>query len=449
MKKGEEIEYVELNNRLQELKDYFVIVFSEAHIYDLQNDLSNKKNDDLKFIEKFSGNNYINKNWSDQDTICYLATPSEVFDDLIDSSPFQNIKPLLEETFSDLNDMDGISGVGNLINAFKGIKIKTATIKDFLKFEDEKTIPDIFKEAFIPDKEDLSIGELVDFYLENFHQKFFNNPNYFKEFRRESINLSKIKNDLSADNPALEFNYNNEVYSQELDSFIDSQAKVYKEKKQFKTLYITIYNYLHITGFDKQKNSKSNLKNNYNDALHSFYGGYCDIFVTNDKATRDCSNFMYKKFFTNTVVVNSSEFLNILNSPKLKEQFYSNFAEKFLMFFQNCFAFSRDIIEKNIVCTQYEIKESFFGYFDILLHYQLLDNSQSFRLTRLNNSYSNFTMYAELEAIKNRISLIFGTPINTKKEHNFIIEAVWSFDCFAGILKQNAEKVTFDFVIGT
>jgi len=72
----------------------------------------------------------------------------------------------------------------------------------------------------------------------------------------------------------------------------------------------TIFNLLDFIGFWKDKiDTKSNVARG-NDAGHSYFASYCDIFLSNDKRARNKVKVAYKLFGIKTEVMSYQEFLN-------------------------------------------------------------------------------------------------------------------------------------------
>lgn len=73
----------------------------------------------------------------------------------------------------------------------------------------------------------------------------------------------------------------------------------------------TIFNWLDFIGFWKDKEThKSNLARTY-DSSHTYFASYCNLFVSNDKRTRNKAKVAYKYYNIDTKVLSFEEFLGL------------------------------------------------------------------------------------------------------------------------------------------
>ena len=80
------------------------------------------------------------------------------------------------------------------------------------------------------------------------------------------------------------------------------------------------YQMLDSLGIDKDKISEKNtLSNVHSDGMHSYFASYCDVFVTDDKATMRKTKALYKLFEIDSNVVNIDGFNQLL--PNLLMEF--------------------------------------------------------------------------------------------------------------------------------
>lgn len=90
----------------------------------------------------------------------------------------------------------------------------------------------------------------------------------------------------------------------DLKNFIDMSGNTYRDNVN------TIFNFLDVIGFWKdKKNKKSNLARTY-DAAHTFFASACDIFVSNDERARNKAKVVYSLYNLSTKILSYDEFIN-------------------------------------------------------------------------------------------------------------------------------------------
>lgn len=182
--------------------------------------------------------------------------------------------------------------------------------------------------------------------------------------------------------------------------------------------FTTSYVSLDLLGISKDKKVK--FRNLVNDSLHSYYGAYCDILVSDDEGFLKKTKVLYKLLGIQTQVLDLKEFSKTCNYRigELEKN-----SEVFLKLLLNDVNNSLVITEKKSLRYDRTTKtvkslHNYLGHFnnvDIINH----EGDNYIYLYRECANYSNFIMYREIEKIVNNAVLIFGIDDNLQREFAF------------------------------
>lgn len=274
-----------LLDKILKLKnDKLEYVYFDAHIYDLQNDKTDKKIEDLKFMSNIVENNYmlfdINTNsfiknetniennynrFYDFNSL-FLLDYFNIFN-LFNSIQYGEIDTQLKVYFEILN---------NILQTIKNIKIP-------LNFEYKLSEKENnFMQKFIPHCDSTTIGEIATT-TNNTLKNYFENIKSYREDRKD------IKNILGNNNKDMVYKSINNILKLDID---------------IKSKFIAIYNMLDMLSEISEKTSKLKYRNMTIDAMHSFNSMSSDYFITNDNKLMLKSKELYK-------IINDNEYLNI------------------------------------------------------------------------------------------------------------------------------------------
>ena len=70
---------------------------------------------------------------------------------------------------------------------------------------------------------------------------------------------------------------------------------------------------LDLLGVSKETRKKVKLRNMQTDCMHSFFGGYCDCFVSDDAGILKKSKTLYKLFNIETQIYSIDEFIKVFD----------------------------------------------------------------------------------------------------------------------------------------
>ena len=285
--KKEENKYL-LDKILKLKNNKLKYVYFDAHIYDLQNDKTDKKIEDLKFMSRIVENNYM---LFDINTNSFIKNETNIennynyfydFNSLFSLdyfnifSLFNNIQG--EEIDTELNPLFEL--LNNILQIIKNLKIP-------LNFEYRllfclSVLLNNFIQKFIPNCDNPTIGEIATT-TNNTLKNYFENIKSYREDRKD------IKNILGNNNKDMVYKSINNILKLDID---------------IKFKFIAIYNMLDMLSEISEKTSKLKYRNMTIDAMHSFNSMSSDYFITNDNKLMLKSKELYK-------IINYNEDLNI------------------------------------------------------------------------------------------------------------------------------------------
>ena len=269
--KKEENKYL-LDKILKLKNNKLKYVYFDAHIYDLQNDKTDKKIEDLKFMSRIVENNYM---LFDINTNSFIKNETNIennYNYFNIFSLFNNIQG--EEIDTELNPLFEL--LNNILQIIKNLKIPLNF--EYRLSEEENN----FIQKFIPNCDNPTIGEIATT-TNNTLKNYFENIKSYREDRKD------IKNILGNNNKDMVYKSINNILKLDID---------------IKFKFIAIYNMLDMLSEISEKTSKLKYRNMIIDAMHSFNSMSSDYFITNDNKLMLKSKELYK-------IINYNEDLNI------------------------------------------------------------------------------------------------------------------------------------------
>ena len=247
--KKEENKYL-LDKILKLKNNKLKYVYFDAHIYDLQNDKTDKKIEDLKFMSRIVENNYM---LFDINTNSFIKNETNIennYNYFNIFSLFNNIQG--EEIDTELNPLFEL--LNNILQIIKNLKIPLNF--EYRLSEEENN----FIQKFIPNCDNPTIGEIATT-TNNTLKNYFENIKSYREDRKD------IKNILGNNNKDMVYKSINNILKLDID---------------IKFKFIAIYNMLDMLSEISEKTSKLKYRNMIIDAMHSFNSMSSDYFITND-----------------------------------------------------------------------------------------------------------------------------------------------------------------------
>lgn len=403
--------YRDANQLLNLYQNRLSFYFSTAHIRDKRKDQTTYKFDDFAFMEKIVRDNYLAYDPIEKIPGFYLATPTMVFED---------------------DDKDDLNGLLNFFDHSPDDQPEMVFLKSFLKSTfsampvpdselDISQIPENqrkFHESILPaNRQNLTMFDVMENMAKMTRQLFFDSELY-KQLRNTldgTMNNGKVTLNGEVDfNEAFKETHLQKTF---LEVIKENMHHPNKEEIPFYDFYQVAYQMLDSLGIDKDKiTEKNSLTNIHNDALHSYFAHYCDLFVTDDKATAKKTKALYQLFEIDTKVVTTNEFNQLV--PELLLEFRDHKDWFFQKLNYDLTHAERDapFVENDIVCQRLKRNHRYLDFFDVVV---LLTGSTTYQIA-LCKGYSHALSepsFSERARIVSASIFAFGVDIENKGDY--------------------------------
>ncbi len=387
--KAQEEKYSVLREKILSHQDEFIFLYSNAHLLDLQQDTTDIKYEEMDFIQSIvDGNHMI---YEAPNIIVTKDSPCSAFNHIAEMSDFSWLNNL---DFSQITKEQR-----DVINNIIDISIKDMTGQldfDWLK----KRTPICSNELQIDKPTLTSFVKLVS-------DNFYDNKDLYKKVRDAAI-----KNY----NPALiatdcESVFNNQLASSPLGlSFIETIKAILNQvglaTPDAASVYYISYMLLDLLGVSKETRKKVKFRNMQTDCVHSFFGSYCDCFVSDDIGILKKSKTLYKLFNIETKIYSIDEFIKkfdeaIKNNQKSVSEYFDEIRNDY----------HRRMIAKIETLPPYTLTHlcathEYFGYFNYML--ERTSKDETVIILYKNKSAGHILLIQEIEIIVNRIVHAFN-----------------------------------------
>ncbi|KAA2239866.1 hypothetical protein F0L74_27150 [Chitinophaga agrisoli] len=404
-----------LSTFLEKNKDSLLLFYSHAHILDLQNDKSEKKYEDLVFMDKLIGRNYLTK--SDQDETSYRnILPSEAF------RQHQGHYSLMSSIAS-LDNLFDLEGIRDFISPDQLSQLQKQL--DILKLpgfpllgQALNNIPEEHKAVFsqmFPTDEHTSFFDVISTFSK-YMDDFQNSPVVYKGLRKVvNDGISAAKFVINLDDYNIPDPSKKQLIGKNLLEFVKNVLEQIgnQNPSQF-DLHYQAYFHLDLLGIEPEKSKKLKTSNLLADAQHSFYGAHCDYIVSEDLKFREKSKMINAIFGVETKVLSVEEFMADLFWLNVEKQVNeSDFWSSILYDLKNGLVMHTHT--SSIDGTVVTIKP-FINYFNYFNRIQQVITPQKryWCLYHSLKSYSHWTAYATIEKITNIAFNVFGFDIYGK-----------------------------------
>jgi hypothetical protein len=407
------------HSSLKKYKSTLLYCYSHGHLLDFKQDKSDKKFDDLDFIETLADNNYISYNGMEKYTSCYLAKPREAFIGLGEDTKID-----LKSIF----DIDLKYLTPEQQEKFTNAKNVLLNQEFDFAFANPNGIPDDAKNAlskFLPvDKSKFTLLELSEHFMQILNVMNEDKTAYkdLRNYIDKNLNNGKFV----VDDNNIDFNddLKNSLLKKSFIEFVNNTLNP-EGKKQITDydFHIQAYTSLDILGISKDPSKKARFRNIFNDGMHSYYGAFCDYVVSSDEDFIKKTKALYKLLGLKTEVVSLNEFVQSID-------IIANIEEKDIITFLQVLKvdISKGIILSSKPSLRYNrytitIKpfHLYLSYFNKMEHIHEPD-ADYIVFSNQRHNYSNFVFYKEYQAVTNKAAKLFGDDLNFKGEFNFEIE---------------------------
>jgi len=389
-----------LLNLIKNDKSQNIYCYSEAHLFDLTRDSSDKKFVDMDFIESIADDNCYHYNKK----ICFeYLTPKEYYT----SFEWPDSKNLKAE-------VSVFAGFENIL------KLIPLNFNDFISPEQLPIdCPIQFTEL---------LSKTTNFYdftsaMLDFTENLTNEQKSFKEFI-QYLHKNSLVGNIYEGAGIKGFDGEKITNKQEfLQSYSNYFIKEGEQKYRY-NLYTDMYNGLEIFGIVKGKPKKQKMMNLINDGRHSFFGGFCDILVSKDEDFLNKTKFLYNAYDLNTLVLNITEF--------------NAYLKKFPTDESSILELIKEVRETNSKKAETEWEENgthfylklldktFYKYFNAVT-FVFENDIESYYFSRYSNSFSTGVLTKQINYVASRLIDELGEDIY--KKHTFtpteIVDGEW------------------------
>lgn len=384
-----EEKYVLLREKILSHKNEFIFLYSNAHLFDLQDDKTNIKYAEMEFMQSIVDGNRLIYESHKQEVL--KQSPREAF---------ETIGKVGDLSWLDNFDVSQITEEQrNAINNIVDISIKD--VKGELDFGWlTKRVPILSNELQV----DMStFKSLMKFIICNFYE----NKDAYKKVRDNTIaryNPEEIK----ANGEDI---FNEQLSSSPLGlSFLDTikatLAQTGLPSSDSATVYYMSYMLLDLFGVNKEARKKVKFQNMQADCCHSFFGSYCDCIVSDDEGLRLKSKTLYNLFNFGTKVYSIDEFIErfdeaINNNKKSAREYFDEVIDDYI---------TRQVTKiettPKYTLTVLKASKEFFGYFNCMIEKK--SNDETAIILHKNNDLNQPILTREIEIIVNRMVKVFN-----------------------------------------
>ena len=446
-------DFQDIKDYISKHKDYLQFPYSPAHFNDLMKSYTPENSlfdIDLKNLEWLSGKHLIR--WGENGIEPLFGTPAEYFEGENKNKDTYSLMDI-EKVFEDLDDSTNDLGLGNISTMMKSLFQMVPT-----GIEITNENQNILKKMFPNLKPDSTMWDLMKD-IGPFSQKLLQDGEYYKDFRK-SLKDHGLKLDSNSGN------WNYDEVLKNIDEFLlglgtkmkylEFVETIFKHKKEpinsFE-YYTTAYLLLDMFGYktDKLPKITDNMQNIQTDAIHSFYGAYCDYIVAIDKKLRIKSKVLYNEFSISTKIIEPKQLISELEKVIYFYPKDVDFIEEALSFcIKENLVESYPITDDNKVESHvFKLPIFYFNFFNYVI-YREYPEQEGIMLTfkKVFKNFSRFIYYTESERLVDSITMFFGydDKIELKKRKTeFVYEDmettfIWNFN--GGMIKLENEEET-------
>ncbi len=404
--------YSLLHEKICSHKNEFIFFYSNAHLFDLQDDKTNIKYAEMEFMQTIVEGNRLIYESSIQQVM--KQSPRDAFETVGKVGDFSwldnfDVSKIPEEQLNTINNIVDIS-----IRDLKGeLGLNWLTKRVPISANELQVDIPTFK-------------SLVNFIAYNFYE----NKEAYKWVRDNTIAIYNPK-EIKANGEDI---FNDQLSSSPLGlSFIEMIKAILTQiglsSIDSATVYYLSYMFLDLLGVNKEARKKVKFQNLQVDCIHSFFGSYCDCIVSDDEGMRIKSKTLYKLFNFSTKVYSIDEFIEkfdeaINNNKKSASEYFDEVIN--------------DYITKNVLwiekgpeqtLTYLNTSNKFFGYFNCMV--ERISKDETDIILHKSNDLKQPIHTREIEIIVNRLAKIFNdmganfTLFNEAVELPLLIDDNW------------------------
>jgi hypothetical protein len=404
-------------NLIQSKQD-LIFYYSYAHLSDFSRDKTDKKFEDLLFMEQLVDSNFLNLRSDEEFVNVQIAFPSDAYNimSFVPMNELLNFHELMEELEILEDDSAEIKEAKKKGKLIFNMPLNYLGIPNFTDLVEENNPINRFLPTLT---ENPTLLDLMKSMLDTFTD-LNEDPKIWREFRNHSIK--------SLGNNAFNIDVNDSSFNELLrrtplqKSFLEFVEETFKhnkslEKQREYNFFINAYNCLNLLGLDKEKNSKVVFSSFQDDAQHAYYAAHCKYLVSNDEQLLLKARVLYNLFGIETEVLNFKQFEDLTNQEKINEFSVESLIKTINEVLED--AVLEDDIKINDQSKRvlvYKLNDDLLGLFNasniVLTHKE----SPMYIFFNEIKNYSKFISFSEFQNITNKIIRVLGVDVNNKNE---------------------------------
>ena len=391
----------------------FSIPFSPAHFEDIsKSDFpgNEKLIEDITNMEVLCHTNHLSYDKEQDIAAPYIATPEQYFSQHRRS----------DSTFSAFTNPENIKSL------FKDIENTPAGIYLETPIQLPKLVSPISEPTLNTLLEDLqkvtTIKELIIETTNIFH-KLITDKNVYNAIR-ETISQYKITETITPVSDVIPTinqilkRMGTNIGFMDFVKLINNQQK----EKSNQSLFIIAYLILDMLYKpDKLPKKGNNATNIITDAMHAYYGAFCDYFITDDKKLAEKASVLYQEFNIDVPIISSKELIDTLSNTIMQSQGAIGYIANEIINAYN--SPKNNYLEKgeNEDCKHFSVQLSkycynFFNKANVSIWKHSKKGTIVIQLFRRFKGLSHYVFYTEVEQVLNILSQCYGNIPEIQRE---------------------------------
>lgn len=387
-------------------KHYLIFPFSPAHFEDLQRSRPSEGNEnedyyrDLNTLHNICETHLILFDNAKKRVLPFFATPYEyakksgdTLDDILKYDSFtEYITKEIGEPFSAIFDkqLERMPTKGN-ITFFPNEVIKNGADllnQGFQYMKEVQTRVNYNKKlsAGIRDYDALSFKRISGATPDNIHEEIDN----MISKSTPQFNMDKL----------IEFTLQNNTQKSDLTEFIS---------------YYLTYDFM---GFKQDRGH--DLRNITTDAMHAYYGSYCDVLVTNDKRMAGKAKAVYKDMKISTKVISSNELRQYI-SKNIARQFS---LKQYIMELGSNIHFKDAYLPGDAHCRYSYFNSPFLGFFNYGMAIYDIDTHVPYFLFQRRLLEKDMIFFTEIDKLQSSITKFLQLDANANNDINDFFDSI-------------------------
>lgn len=387
-------------------KHYLIFPFSPAHFEDLQRSRPSEGNEnedyyrDLNTLHNICETHLILFDNAQKRVLPFFATPYEyakksgdTLDDILKYDSFtEYITKEIGEPFSAIFDkqLERMPTKGNITFFLNEVIKNGADLlnQGFQYMKEVQTRVNYNKKlsAGIRDYDALSFKRISGATPDNIHEEIDN----MISKSTPQFNMDKL----------IEFTLQNNTQKSDLTEFIS---------------YYLTYDFM---GFKQDRGH--DLRNITTDAMHAYYGSYCDVLVTNDKRMAGKAKAVYKDMKISTKVISSNELRQYI-SKNIARQFS---LKQYIMELGSNIHFKDAYLPGDAHCRYSYFNSPFLGFFNYGMAIYDIDTHVPYFLFQRRLLEKDMIFFTEIDKLQSSITKFLQLDANANNDINDFFDSI-------------------------